>query len=450
MYVTTVPNHGSKPTILLRESTRENGKNKKRTLANLTRWPKDKLERFKQALAASRAPGSSDAKQQDGFDIVRTRPHGHVAAVLGTLRKLELDHLMASKSSFDREVTVAMIAARVIAPDSKLATARGFEDETLLHTLGETLGVSQANEDDLYAAMDWLLSRQDKIEQALAKRHLTEGTLVLYDTTSVYFEGRHCSLARYGHSRDGKKDKLQILIGLLCTKEGCPVAVEVFDGNTGDPTTLSSQIQKVREKFGLMRVVWVSDRGVLTEAQLREGSKILEDFDWITALRAPAIADLRERGLIQMSLFDTTDLAEITDEVYPSERLIVCRNPLLAKERARKRQELLAAAEAELKTIREATRRSNRPLRGKGEIGIKVGKALEGSKVAKHFIVSITDEKFSFERDEKKIEAEAALDGIYVIRTSVPTEELSSEEVVRAYKRLSVVERAFRSLKRWI
>lgn len=448
MYITTVPNHGSKPTILLRESYRENGKNKKRTLANLTRWSNDKLERFQQALIASRGVGVLPAaKPQDGFDIVRTLPHGHVAAVLGTLRKLNLDHLISSKSSFERDVTVAMIVSRVVDPASKLAMARGFSDETLFHSLGEVLKISEANEDDLYDTMDWLLPRQDKIEQALATHHLKEGTLILYDTTSTYFEGRECSLAAYGQNKDGKKDKLQIKIGLLCTQAGCPVAVEVFEGNMGDPKTLASQIEKVRKRFKLKRVVWVGDRGILTEARLDQELKPVEGLEWITALRAPAIADLVERKAIQLSLFEQTDLAEITDPEYPGERLIVCRNPLLATQRTRRRNELLAATETELNKIVLATTRTKQRLKGQDEIGLRVGGVLGKYKMAKHFRLTITGDSFSFQRDEEKIAAETALDGIYVIRTRVPEKELPSPEVVKAYKGLSVVERAFRSLK---
>jgi hypothetical protein len=340
-----------------------------------------------------------------------------------------------------------MVIARLIEPRSKLATARGIAEETAFSTLGEELEVVSADEEELYRAMDWLLGRQQRIENALAKRHLQEGTLVLYDISSTYFEGRTCPLAKLGHNRDGKKGKLQIVFGLLTSLEGCPCAVEVFAGNTGDPMTIAAQVKKVRERFLLRRVVLVGDRGMITEARLRDDIQGVEGLDWITALRAPAIAKLLGGGAIQLSFFDEKDLAEITHPDYPGERLVVCRNPLLATERARKREELLVATERALAKIRQATQRRRQPLQGQDEIGLRVGKCINQYKVGKHFRLKITETSFHYERKNEKIKAEAALDGIYVIRTSVPSELLKGEATVAAYKRLSTVERAFRSMK---
>ena len=443
MYIETVPNHGSRPTVLLREGWREDGKIKKRTIANLTDWPEHKV----QALAAVLKGESVVGDIHQAFDIVRSRPHGHVAAVLGTFRRLKLDQVLARAATRERDLCVALIAARLIAPGSKLATTRGFAAETAESTLGEWLGIEDADEDECYAAMDWLFARQTAIENALAKRHLADGALVLYDVTSTYFEGRTCPLAKLGHSRDGKKDKLQIVVGLLTNSEGCPVAVEVFEGNTGDPKTLASQVGKLRGRFGLERVVLIGDRGMITDARIREDLAETEGLDWITSLRAPAIAALVASGSLQLSLFDQKDLAEITDPAYPGERLVVCRNPLLAEERLRKRGELLAATERDLETVAKAVGRSKRPLRGKDQIGLRVGKVLGHYKMAKHFKLTITDDSFGYKRDEHAIASEAALDGIYVVRTTVGAERLAAAEVVRSYKRLAAVERALRSLK---
>ncbi len=442
MYVAVVPHRASPPAILLRESYREGRKVKSRTLANLSHWPPAQVEALRTVLRG----GAVGAPLAEAFTIVRTRPHGHVAAVLGTLRRLGIDRLLAAQRSWPRELCVAMIVARVLEPRSKLATARGLGAETLATSLGEVLGVTAADADDLYAAMDWLLPRQPRLETALAQRHLAEGTLVLYDVTSTYFEGRTCPLAQLGHNRDGKPGKLQIVCGLLTNGAGCPVAVEVFAGGTGDPTTLAAQVQKVRQRFGLQRVVWVGDRGVLTEARLRADLQPA-GLAWLTALRAPAIRRLVAGGALQLSLFDARDLAEITAPDYPGERLIVCKNPLRAQERARKREELLQATERELAKLAAATRRRRQPLRGKAEIGLRVGKVLGRFKVAKHFRLTITDAAFTYERDAARIAEEAALDGIYVLRTTVPADRLDPEATVRAYKSLAHVERAFRSYK---
>ena len=443
MYIETVPNRNSRPAILLREGWREGRRTRKRTLANLTDWPTEKIQAL-QAVLKGNYRGFTAA---DGFSIERTRPHGHVAAVLGSLQRLKLDRLLAAERSPERDGVIAMIVARVLEPRSKLATARELRATTLSSTLGELLDLSDGDEELLYRAMDWLLPRQDKIERALAKRHLAEGTLALYDVSSTYFEGRCCPLARYGHSRDGKRDKLQLTFGLLTNADGCPIAVEVFAGNTADPTTLSSIIAKLRERFALKRIVLVGDRGMLTSARIRAELTPTAELDWITALRAPQIQQLLQAGSLQLSLFDQRDLAEITDPAYPGERLIACRNPLMAAERARKRHDLLAATERQLQEIAAATQRERNPLRGKARIALRVGSVLGRYKMRKHFRLTIEETSFSFARDDASIAREAALDGIYVIRTSVPDVALAPDEAVQAYKRLAQVERAFRSLK---
>lgn len=442
MYVTAVPNRSSPPAILLRDSYREGKKVKSRTLANLSHWPAAQIESLRRVLR-----GETLVRVTEALQIERSLPHGHVAAGLGTLRKLGLDRWMAAKDCGERKLVVAMIVARILDPRSKLATARGLGDETAFSTLGETLGVSCADEEDLYAAMDWLLARQSKIEKKLAQQHLRDGSLVLYDVSSTYFEGRTCPLAKFGHSRDGKKDKLQIVFGLLCNAEGCPVAVEVFDGNTADPKTLASQIRKVRGRFGLKRVVFVGDRGLITAARIEEELRGEEGLDWITALRAPAIRTLVEQKGLQLSLFDQRDLAEITSPDYPGERLVACRNPLLAEERKRKRQELIEATEKKLDAVGAATKRAKRPLRGAAAIGLRVGKVRNQHKVAKYFTIQITETSFSYTRNAEAIAVDEAIDGMYVIRTSVKAATLDAEGTVRAYKGLSVAERAFRSYK---
>ena len=415
---------------------------KHETLGNLSRLPAATIALIRRAVR-----GDALVAPADAFEIIRSRPHGHVAAVVGTARKVGLPALLAPHRRRERDLVEALIAARLLDPCSKLATARGLDAETLESSLGESLAVASADEDDLYAAMDWLLAQQARVEQALARRHLTDGGLVLYDVTSTYFEGRQCPLAQFGHSRDGRRDKLQIVFGLLTTGEGCPVAVEVFEGNVGDPKTLPAQIQKLRARFGIARVVLVGDRGMLTEARLRADLRPIEGLDWITALRAPAIQALVASGALQLSLFDQQDLAEVTHPDYPGERLIVCKNPLLAEERARKRRELLDATARDLATITAATQRARRPLRGQARIALRVGKVLGRRKVGKHFTLEITDTGFRAERDEAAIAREAALDGIYVIRTSMAADRLPTAEAVRSYKRLAHIERAFRSLK---
>jgi transposase len=442
MYIATVPNRASPAAILLRESYREGKKVKTKTLANISDWPEVKIQSLRRVLH-----GETVVSPRDAFEIKRSLPHGHVAAVLGTLRHVGLDGLIERQACRERSLSMAMIVGRVIYPGSKLATARELGEETAFNTLSETLDVVSANEDELYRTMDWLLKRQERIENALAKRHLSHGSLVLYDLTSTYFEGRCCPLAKLGHNRDGKKGKLQIVFGLLTNLEGCPCAVEVFPGNTGDPKTLAPQIQKIRKRFALERIILVGDRGMITEARLKKDIKGVEGLEWISALRAPAIAKLLNAGAIQRTWFDEKDLAEITHPDYPGERLVVCRNPLLAEERARKRSELLAATERTLEKIKKATERKKNPLKGKGEIGLRVGKEIGRYKVGKHFQLKITDKSFRYERRTERIAEEAALDGFYVIRTSVKATVLKSEDTVACYKRLSKVERAFRCLK---
>ena len=445
MYVERIPNRNSPPAILLRESYRDGDKIRKRTLANLSDWPEAKIEALRCVLRGDAvAPVGREA-----LSMQRSLPHGHVAAALGTLRKLGLDRLLSQggrQPKQDVALCVAMIVARLIEPTSKLATARLLDEETATSSLGQVLELGAVDEQQLYGTMDWLLEQQERIEKTLARRHLKNGTLVLYDVSSTYFEGRTCELAQFGHNRDGKHGKLQIVFGLLCSEEGCPVAIEVFEGNVGDPSTLPTQIAKLKHRFNLERVVLVGDRGMITEARIRETVKPA-DLDFITALRAPAIRKLVEVGELQLSLFDVRDLAEITSSHYPGERLVVCRNPLLAEERARKRQDLLVATEEKLLKIQARVRRAKRPLRGCDAIGIAVGKVIDHHKVAKHFDLTITDTDLVIERRSQPIDDEALLDGIYVVRTNVTSELLDSSSVVRSYKGLSNAERAFRSLK---
>lgn len=443
MYIEAVPNRNSPPAILLRESYRDNGKVKKRTLLNLSDWPPELVEGFKALLKG----GAVVPKDQPVFTIKRSLPHGHIAAILGTLRKIGLDRLLGPAGHRDRDLVIAMIVARLAAPTSKLATAKALSPLTATSSLGEILDLGEVDEDALYSALDWLYGRQANLEKALAKRHLEGGCLVLYDVSSSYVEGRCCELAQFGYNRDGKKGKQQIVYGLLCAADGCPVAIEVFEGNTGDPSTLNSQINKLKQRFGLEHVVLVGDRGMITQARIND-ELTPAGLDWITALRAPAIKSLVEGGMLQLSLFDERDLASITADDYPGERLIVCRNPALAEERARKREDLLQATERDLAKIEQAVKRTGpRALRGQAEIALKVGAVQGRHKMAKHLKLTITDDHFAFARDSEAIAKEAALDGIYVIRTNLPKDTISDEGAVRAYKSLAQVERAFRALK---
>ena len=442
MYIESVPNRNSPPAILLRESYRDAGKIKKRTIANLSDWPTEIIEGLRTLLKG----GKVAPADQESIIARRALPHGHIAAVLGTLRNIGLDRMLGPPHNRCRDLVIAMIVARLIAPASKLATARMLDPLTASSSLGEVLGLGPVDEDELYVALDWLGERQEAIEKALARKHLHDGTLVLYDVSSSYVEGRCCELARRGYNRDGKKGKLQIVYGLLCAADGCPVAIEVFEGDTGDPRTLAAQIDKVKKRFALERVALVGDRGMITQARL-DAEIAPAGLDWITALRAPAIRTLVEAGALQMSLFDQRDMAAITSPDYPGERLIVCRNPDLARERTRKREDLLAATETDLAVIAAAVRRARNPLRGEAEIALKVGAVINRHKVAKHFELSIGEATFSFHRRTEAIAAEAALDGIYVVRTNLPKKLLDDAATVGAYKSLARVERAFRSLK---
>ncbi len=420
---------------LLRRSYREGGKVKKQTLANLSHLPEEVIELIRGALRGERYVAAGEALQ-----VERTLPAGHVEAALRMARRLELARLLDRAPCRERALCLAMIVQRVIGPGSKLAMSRAFSQSTL----AAELAVEDADEDELYGALDWLLQRQSRIERALARRHLEEGTLVLYDVSSSYFEGRSCPLAQLGYSRDGRRGTPQIVYGLLCDRRGCPVAVEVFEGSLHDDKTLPAQLAKLRERFGLSWVIVVSDRGMLTKANLallRES----EGAAWITALKAPQVKKLVKDGALQLSLFDEQSLAEIASDDYPGERLLVCRNPLVAADRARKREDLLAATERALAEI--ARRVAQGTLAGEGAIGLAVGEVWNRWRMRKHFQIEIADTTFAFQRKQEQIAAEAALDGIYVLRTSVPESELEAPEVVRAYKQLKEVERAFRTLK---
>ena len=442
MYIEAVPNRGSPPAILLRESYREGAKIKKRTLANLTDWPSDLVEGFRTLLKG----GAAIPPDQEAFIIRRSLPHGAAAATLGVLRAIGLDRVLGPSRDRRRDLIIAMAVNRILAPASKLATARMLDSETSASSLGAVLGLGAVDEDELYDALDWLGERQQAIEKSLARKHLKDGSLVLYDVSSSYVEGRCCPLAKRGYNRDGKKGKLQIVYGLLCASDGCPIAVEVFDGDTSDPKTLSVQIEKLKQRFALKHIVLVGDRGMITQARIDEELKP-GGLDWITALRAPAIKALVEGGVLQMSLFDERDMAAITAPDFPGERLMVCRNPDLARQRARKREDLLAATERDLGAIAEAVSRKRQPLRGEAEIGLKVGAVVNRHKMSKHFELIIEPAHFSFTRKADAIVAEATLDGIYVVRTNVPKAKLDDAATVAAYKSLARVEHAFGSLK---
>src|SRR6266851_1974528 len=420
---------------LLRQTYREGGKVKHRTLANLSALPLEAIEAVRSILR-----GQPVGALDEQLTIERSLPHGHVLAVLGCLRQLGLDRMLAARPRRERELVVAMVVARLLQPASKLATTRNWHNSTL----ATSLGVEDADEDELYAALDWLLSRQPKVEEELAERHLTEGGLVLYDLTSTGVEGRHCPLAAIGHSRDGKRGQPQIEFGLLTNREGCPVAVDVFEGNTGDPATVASQVSKLKERFGIEKVVLVGDRGMLTSARI-ESLKEAGGVGWISALRSDQIEALVRSGDLQLGLFDQRNLVEIVAPKFPGERLVVCKNPALAEERARKREALLQATERELEKVSASVAAGR--LQGKAEIGVRVGKVVGRFKVGKLFRCQIEDDRLTAERDQEQIAAQAALDGLNVIRSSVGPDELSSEDLVRSYKRLAGVERAFRSLK---
>jgi len=443
MYIEAVPNRDSPPAILLRESYREAGKVCKRTLVNLSCLSAEVIEGLKVLLRG----GVAVPSVEEVFSVERSLPHGHVAAVLGAARGLGLPSWFGSAPHELQPLLLAMVVARLLSPSSKLATHRMLHDDTASCSLGRMLGVGQCSADDLYRALDWLHEAQPRIEQRLARRHLAASTLVLYDLTSTWLTGRCCELAARGHSRDGKRDDPQIVFGLVCTSDGCPIAVEVFAGNTADPATVAAQVTKLRERFGIERIAWVGDRGMLTSARIEQVLKP-QGMDWISSLRSPQIMLLAsELGPFQPSLFDERNLVEVTSEHFPGERLVVCRNPLLATERSRKREELLGATEADLGKIAAATQRARQPLRGEQAIALRVGRVIERFHVAKHFELTITDTTFAFRRKADSIATESALDGLYVIRTSLSAQQLDAAAAVAAYKSLAHVERAFRSMK---
>ena len=437
MYIETVPNRGSPPAILLREARREGKKIVKRTLANLSHWPGEQVEAFRLLLRGERLVPAGEL-----FRVERTLPHGHVEAILGMIEKLGLDTVIASKRCRERDLILAMIVERLIHPRSKLANTRQWNETTL----SEELSVANVDVDELYDALDWLLARQSRIERKLASRHLEEGGLVLYDVSSSYYEGHACPLARRGHDRDGRKGLPIIVYGVMTDRRGCPVTVQVYPGNTGDPTTVADQVDKLRKKFGLSNVVLVADRGMLTQARIDE----LKDYPglgWISALRSGSIRKLMEQGYLQRSLFDRQNLAEIRSPEFPGERLMACYNPLLADQRRRKREELLAATEIKLQAIAAEVAKRKRKLLSKDRIGVKLGRVIDRYKMAKHFEWTIEEGRFRWHRREESIRAEAELDGIYVIRTSEPESRLSAEDTVRNYKSLAQVERVFRCMK---
>lgn len=443
VYIETIPNRNSPPAILLREGWRENGKVHKRTLANLSSWDPQLVEHFRVLLKGGVAVASASSV----LSIERSLPHGHVAAVLGAARGSGSSQWFGSAPADLQPLLQAMLVARVLEPASKLATHRSLHDDTATSSLGRVLGVGQCSVDDLYRALDWLHEAQPAIERRLARQHLAGSTLVLYDLTSTWLTGRCCELAARGHSRDGKRDDPENRFGLICTAEGCPIAVEVFKGNTADPATVAAQVAKLKERFGIGHVAWVGDRGMLTSARIEQ---VLEPqgMDWVSSLRAPQIAQLAaEHGPLQPSLFDERNLLELSSAHFPGERLVVCRNPALAEERARKRLELLAATEGHLAKIAQATQRARSRLRGEQAIALRVGRVIERFHMAKHFELTITDASFTWRRRDDAIAAEAALDGLYVIRTSLPKEQLDAGAAVAAYKSLAQVERAFRSMK---
>lgn len=435
MHIHTIPNRGSRPTILLRESYREGKKVKKRTMANLSKLPIDRVNLLRRVLK-----GEQLLPVDSLFDVSSSQHHGHVQAVRMAMRRLHFEDLIATRHTRERDLVVAMVAARILQPESKLATTRWWGATTL----ADDLHVEDATEDDLYQAMDWLVKRQGRIEKKLAARHLKEGGLVLYDLSSSYFEGEACPLAARGHNRDGKKGKLQVNYGLLTDPRGCPVSVSVHSGDTGDPTTLMPQVKKVKEQFKVNDVVLVGDRGMISQKQI-DKLKGIKDIDWITALRSGQIRKLMEDGTIKMSLFDERNLFEFTHPNFPLERLVVCRNPLMAERRTRTRISLIAATVKELEKVKGMVARGK--LKAKDKIGVRVGRVVNKYKVAKHFELKISKGRFSYRFLEEKVAAEAALDGLYVIRTSLSKERMDEADVIRSYKQLSNVEQAFRSFK---
>lgn len=439
MYVATIPNRGSRPTIIIREGYRENGKVKNRTIANITHWPKEQINSLRLVLK-----GKKLAEVDKLFQKVESKHHGHVQAVLKVIDRLGLDKIISAKRCRERDIIVGVIVARICEPDSKLAMTRWWKDTTL----PELLEIEDVTEKDIYKAMDWLLKRQGRIEKKLAKRHLKKGDLVLYDITSSYFEGETCPLARMEKSRDRKRNTLQVNYGLVANRDGCPVSVSVFEGNVGDSTTLMEQARKVRDDFGIKEMVLVGDRGMISQKQIDE-LKEIDGMAWITALKTGAIKKLSKAGMLQMDLFDERNLFEFTHDEYPRERLIACRNPALAKKRVRTRESMLEATTRELEKIRTQLAKGTlkKEERTADRIGVRVGKVINKYKMSKHIVLDISDNRLDFHVNEEKVKEEAALDGIYIIRTCLKKDRMDSDETVRSYKNLTNVERAFRSLK---
>ncbi|WP_013335032.1 IS1634 family transposase [Gloeothece verrucosa] len=445
MYIERVPNRNSPPAVLLRESYREGNQVKKRTLANLSSLPEEIIDNMKLVLKG--ASVSMTEAIPDNFEVIRSLPHGHVMVIVEMVKKLGLDKIIGESPSRIRNLVVAMIIARIINPKSKLATVREFNRETCSNSLGEILNLEKADEDELYDALDWLLDKQEKIENKLASLHLESGALVLYDVTSTYLEGSGCALGKYGYNRDKKKGKTQIVFGLLCDKNGCPIAVEVFEGNTSDSSTLSGQIEKVRKRFGIKNVIWVTDRGILTSSKIDELVKPLPGLDYITGLTRTSLKKLAEVEAIQLGLFDEVNLVEFESKDYPSERLIACRNPLVAEKNQKQRETLLKIVEEQFELIIQATKREKRALKGADKIALRVGKVLNKYKINKYYNLEITESEFTYQRKQELIAQEIALDGVYILRTSVDKTLMDGVEVVKAYKSLSTVEEAFRCYK---
>jgi len=443
MYIERVPNRNSPPAVLLRESYREGNRVKKRTIANLSSLPDDVIDNLKLALKG----GKTIENIEDSIEMERSLPHGQIAAVLGTLKKVGLDKILGNDNPQLISIVISLIVSRIINPCSKLATSRNLKAQTANSSLGKILGLENVKEDDLYQALDWLAENQERIENQLAQKHIKSGSLVLYDLTSTYLEGEACPLGKYGYSRDRKKGYTQIVFGLLCDEKGCPIAVEVFSGNTNDTSTITQQIEKVRNRFGIESVTWVGDKGMITNTTINRELKEVEGLDWITTLRKSQIRTLVEAQEIQLGLFDEKNLVEISSAEYPGERLMVCRNPLLAKKLKQQREELIAATKKELEAIALATQRRTRPLRGAGKIGMKVGKVINKYKVRKYFETEITEDSFTYRVKESLIKEETVMDGLYVIRTSVKSDKMSPLETVKSYKSLSKVEQAFRCCK---
>ena len=435
MHINVIPNRGAAPTILLRESFRDGTKVCKRTLANLSALSAAQVQMIRGALR-----GDVLQAVEKTFEVIASPAHGHVQAVFLAMQRLGFASVLASKPSRERDLVLAMVASRIICPATKLATTRLWS----VSTLAQEFGVSDADEDELYAAMDWLLAGQDRIQKKLAARHLKEDSLVLYDLSSSYFEGVQCPLAKLGYSRDGKRGTLQVNYGLLTDDRGCPVAISVYEGNTSDSTTFVPQVKRLREEFGIASMVMVGDRGMISQKAIDEMSKDT-DVAWITALRSSSIGTLVEQGHLQMDLFDERNLLEISSPDFPGERLVACRNPELAKLRVHTRNDLLLATEKELEKIK--LRVESAKLVGKDKIGVAAGKVVNRYKVSKHFELTITDDALSFARLQDSIAAEAALDGLYIIRTSVQAQRMDAPTCVRTYKSLAQVERAFRSIK---